>query len=782
MKKIIFFLLLFLFFNTQSHSKSKRIEDFIGCKSNDLIFFTQNYDKLNITKIEIDINKYKKWSSNNIKILTNPTRFTPDRLKKRFKGQVVTSYEDGTICVDQANIRHSGDAKDHIALRDNLIIQSLDVNLQHGNIKGITQFKLFKPDVRGNLDDVIIQNQLLRDFGYLAPRSFKVNSRVNETESIMLFQEKATKELLEFNKRREGPILEGDQKYFFKLVENIPDNNLSNWSVGTPFLRNKTMKVMLAKITNPNVLERSDNHKYIFLESLSRLNYIYSYWANRFQDEKNNFFFFDYDLDNSLLASGNKNYILKLDFFNLFLQSTNSHHGLGPDSRKFYWNSLENYFEPILYDANPDIDSNSASTTTSLVRYPISEYFFLSFENLEKKISEVNIDEFYKALKSSGLLLDKNLINLKLNKILSNLKNLQKNYLNQIDNNLIEHNKYKRLDDILLKFHKNITDIDPNLNLITHDSQKGSFNKCNTELINCVDYLITSKELMQLVEGDLKVENINYQFLGNKNFFHYSEKIDKLNQLSFLNSTIYYDNNIEIKLDETNKRIDFYQNKSGSRVLIVNGQIENYEINFSGKKEIKKHELNERYPPNFPIDINNLTGCLTFLNLNLSKVTINSLNTDCEDSVNLINVNGDIKRIRISNSFRDGLDSDFSNVQISDLIIESAGNDCLDVSEGAYTLKNLILRNCGDKGLSVGEKSKVNVENIFIDKANIGIASKDSSITSIDGVSFSDTDFCFSAYKKKQEYYGGIIQASNIKTAHCIKERDTDINSTILIN
>ena len=139
---------------------SKRIEDFIGCKSNDLIFFTQNYEKLNITKIEIDINKYKKWSSNNIKILTNPTRFTPDRLKKRFKGQVVTSYEDGTICVDKANIRHSGDAKDHIVLKDSLIIQSLDVNLQHGNIKGITQFKLFKPNVRGNLEDVVIQNIL----------------------------------------------------------------------------------------------------------------------------------------------------------------------------------------------------------------------------------------------------------------------------------------------------------------------------------------------------------------------------------------------------------------------------------------------------------------------------------------------------------------------------------------------------------------------------------------------------------------------------------------------
>ena len=67
----------------------------------------------------------------------------------------------------------------------------------------------------------------------------------------MLFQEKAAKELLEFNNRREGPIFEGDQKYFFKLVQDIPDNNLSNW-----FLRNKSMKVMLTKSTNSRVIKK----------------------------------------------------------------------------------------------------------------------------------------------------------------------------------------------------------------------------------------------------------------------------------------------------------------------------------------------------------------------------------------------------------------------------------------------------------------------------------------------------------------------------------------------
>ena len=37
----------------------------------------------------------------------------------------------------------------------------------------------------------------------------------------MLFQEKITKELLEYNYRREGPILEGDEKYMWSYASKI---------------------------------------------------------------------------------------------------------------------------------------------------------------------------------------------------------------------------------------------------------------------------------------------------------------------------------------------------------------------------------------------------------------------------------------------------------------------------------------------------------------------------------------------------------------------------------
>ena len=146
---------------------------------------------------------------------------------------------------------------------------------------------------------------------------------------------------------------------------------------------------MLAKQTNARIVNKSESHKNMSYNALTNLNLIYLYFANRFQDDKNDFFFFDYDLDNNLLGFFNPKKVLKLDVYNLLLQSTNSQHGLGPNGRKFYWNLLENYFEPINYDSNPFIDGDAPTTTTTLYRLPISEQFPKAFTELENKINSI---------------------------------------------------------------------------------------------------------------------------------------------------------------------------------------------------------------------------------------------------------------------------------------------------------------------------------------------------------------------------------------------------------
>ena len=206
----------------------------------------KNIDNLKIKNIAVKVDNYRKWTKNSINILIGNFRWIPEKFKKRFDENVTVKFENDLTWSLKARIRHNGDQKDHISLKGNSIVQSLDVHLKTGHIYGITKFKLLRPNTRGNFEDEIFLTELLREFNYLAPRTSYVDAEINEVKSKMMFQEKATKELLEFNLRREGPIFEGDERFFFRLSENIPDNQLSNDSMGVLPLLEKGINAMLA--------------------------------------------------------------------------------------------------------------------------------------------------------------------------------------------------------------------------------------------------------------------------------------------------------------------------------------------------------------------------------------------------------------------------------------------------------------------------------------------------------------------------------------------------------
>ena len=95
--------------------------------------------------------------------------------------------------------------------------------------------------------------------------------------------------------------------------------------------------------------------------------------------------------------------------------------------------------------------------------------------------------------------------------------------------------------------------------------------------------------------------------------------------------------------------------------------------------------------------------------------------------------------------------------------MDKSGNDCLDLSYGEYNISNVLITSCGDKGISVGEKSLLRVESGMVKDIEIGVASKDQSLTNLKDLKIINfNDQCFSKYQKKQEFGMGELFHENV--------------------
>ena len=287
----IFCSILFLIFSLNSVSANQNAIN--NCNK-----FDQINKELKIKIIDIEFKNYRRWQVNNIRILTNNSHVIPNQFKKKFRGKLLVTFDNNLICSYDAKIRTHGDLKDHIFYKDGKVFQSLDVQLIKDNINGITKFKLFLKGTRGKEEDEIFMTELLREFDFISPRTELVTVKIYDEDIEMLFQEKITKELLEFHKRREGPIFEGEEKYMMGFASKIQNNPNVNWSeifrvseIGST--------IQLAKQTNSSWSVKNLINQESSFEALSYLNFIYLVYLNSFKDEKNNYTFLDYKLNNN---------------------------------------------------------------------------------------------------------------------------------------------------------------------------------------------------------------------------------------------------------------------------------------------------------------------------------------------------------------------------------------------------------------------------------------------------------------------------------------------------
>ena len=268
----------------------------------------------------------------------------------------------------------------------------------------------------------------------------------------------------------------------------------------------------------------------------------------------------------------------------------------------------------------------------------------------------------------------------------NSLKNFQINYLNKINN--------------------------PILGFYYPDLKTNLLYLCDTYMKECVQ----SDEKIRLIKNDLIYEENVYHLISfdienqiNKNLYKIDEKI-------YLKDF----GNSEVLIDYANKILTINIKDSKRILMFGDGILKDWSIEMSGNLE---NEVSK-----FRQDENSLTGCLTFYDLFVENIIVNSKNNNCEDAINFLNTKGTIEEINVTNSIFDAVDIDYSDLIINKVFIDSAGNDCLDLSFSNLQFLKVQNSDCGDKSISIGEKTNVVFGQTNIKNSNTGVAIKDSSI------------------------------------------------------
>ncbi len=707
----------------------------------------------NLSQIPSDINMNISWKSlkryfyylDQLKksFISDPI---PKEYKKNFNAKVFYESENNVTKILPAKARITGDVLDHIDTDRNL--SSFKIELEKGHINNITKFRLLTDHKSHN--DEIFWSILIRELGFPSSSRGMVNSKINGLQSKKyFFEESYSKEFIESIGLRNSPVVEMDDREKFYILSQTKECysfSLSGYKANNKCINkfnNKIKKINIYKIENKSFIQNPITAKisYKAIIEKNKLNILneivngyYDYYNENTSLYKN-----IQKLKTKILK--NKNFLNYKTFSEI--HKIYGSHALNDYNIKFIFDPIFNELIPVNWDSNVILSNKCTS---------IYKNFNQNFQNseLNKKFQKINY-QYTKITNSKKISNEmKCLISLFLSD--DNFK-YQKNV--DLINNL-EKKDHQIIDILLINKTKNmfpIVEIEQNFEKGKICFSEGNCNKIDFETVKNVlggDYTI---------QDDQGKSMFPYLYLGtktnkNKIYDMVEKDFNKIKNIYIKKNTTKYLNFNNFK---NVKEIDIIlENPKTSKLVIHNSNLKDIKINVTSKYyEIYKNDIFSQIRH----DESLLTGCLTIINSQLENLEINFNYSNCEDAINFIRSKGNIKNLKVQNSQFDALDADSSNIIFENIEIENALNDCVDFSFGNYLVQNLKVINCGDKGLSVGEKSSVNISNFNSTKTNLSFVSKDSSILHLNKFSsdFDKNIICGKAYNKKQEFDGAEI-------------------------
>ena len=719
--KFFFLLLIFIINNSYAYSNTDIYED-IFKPSCETIFSESNQDSLNLFKdisIIYNASKLKKKIGvkyQELKEFDSTNLYLSGQLKKKSNYSKVKLKFKDKKCVLASRVKMTGDLSDHIEFNSNYMksYSSFMLLLDDESILGNTEYKFFLPQTRNFENEVFVAN-LFSELGFLSPRTAIFDIYINGKKKKFIIQENINKNFLEFNNYKESLLIEGSE------------------------ILGLDSKIGLSKVKNKSWAIRNRDNLKIALNAISTLNQVYYSHTNIIDDDNT-----DPVVQTSLINQRKSNILREFDALSYALKTTS---GLSRNDRRFYFEPINGNYIPIYYDGMSTILDDTANI---VVKLPKS--FEKSLDSIRTKLYKIEFAKFQKKLANNGLELSIYDLKKLINNIIFNIEIL-KNTTSKL--NVITYNLDKAHLSNLKNLVNKIIFTNLNKNLITY---------CDYKLIKCKQEKLKSSDLNEIFPENnffnpTKKPNI---YFGNFNdyeefFIKYKEIISFTKNSKIIkidNTIIYHTDNVKINIDRNTRTIKIInENNFNNRTLFTEGNLTNWKIiSESNNKNSNHNEKLTHY---------SLTGCLNFYNIEVIDINLDIKDSHCEDAVNFVNTKGNITKVKIFNSKFDGMDIDFSELEIDNATVYYSHNDCIDLSSGKYIINSVALNTCEDKGISAGEKTSLYIENIKVENSKIGLAVKDSSNVIVKNYDSSNLEKCAMIYRKKKEFVGGMLSITN---------------------
>ena len=678
----------------------------------------------NVHSMRLDLN-LEKYYRNIFKKLRGDSRVSQATTQSWADYKKARLTLDGEKCTFNVRYRLTGDLFDHSGLGDGGLPHSIKVKIKDGRIGNIKKFKLFVPKTRSGRFELL--NILInRDLGFIAPRTAFVNVEIGGNIYTALFQEDIANGLLENNRLHESIIIEGDEGYSSLTNPKIPN---------IKFLTNDYMK----KIAE-NVLHTAG---VVYVETNISAFQNKSVKTSKFAHE-------DPPLIVDFLPEDSQSRFAEFHLLNFALKSSG---GLTRDDHRMAFDTISREFYPIFYDGHYG-ETNQDELKTNFT------FTDEQRNHVIRELRKLNLDSLHTEATRLGASIEYPEVENVVSDAISFLENVRSESRKRVQKSLGD------TSGNILKIAQDFVDEEniPKLNL--------SWQSGDLHFQNCSVYSEHVECEPEFTEGNINKRNLNFKaqsietgiFIYGLNrrlsAINYAEELlESRFEVGKSGTQIEYTRNLEVDVNSVLKTIVVHRKIKDSKtaqVRIFGGNLENWDINIADDVFLSY----EQQPGNRGSEYG-LTGCITFNDIEIVELNLRLKNSNCEDAVHFVRAKGSVDRLVVSNSRQDGVDADYSRLTIEELDINRSGNDCFDVSLGEYLVASANLKSCEDKGISAGEEAVIKLTDVLVDDALVGLASKDGAIVEVDNGQVSNSKICMAAYRKKQEYGGGMIQIVN---------------------